>query len=226
MCTPFPAQHSVRTSVSRLPLKISLVALAGVIVLATDVYAIKAHLTMVEAARRTTKHLHQFYAETFAVAIYHNMAVAAGQLRPPKLKGRINKLQVSGRDRFNLGNVFITMRRVGVMQVITCSNKRRLRSDRFELDSQKTVTKKTTTAVAIERDTAHPMAMTDYQSCASCYSGTPFFMHKKDRGYHPDLGAASLTMCFISQTDNADFVSDISEPPVVTIRLLYCRWLN
>ncbi|WP_076591346.1 hypothetical protein [Herminiimonas arsenitoxidans] len=78
-------------------------------------------------------------------------------------------------------------------------------------------------AVAI---TAQPMAMTNYQPCASCYIGSPFAIHKADGGDYSCRGVASGTKRSILQTDNAELASDISEIPVIAPRFLYCRWLD
>lgn len=154
MPSSFSARHPVCTAVLRFSLRISLVALAGSFALPANVYAIETLLTMAEAQRRAIERSHQLNAKDFAVAASRDMAVAAGQLPDPVLKVGIDNLPVSGRDRFSLGNDFMTMRRVGVMQEITRSDKRRLRSDRFELEAQKTLAEKTVAAAAIQRDTA------------------------------------------------------------------------
>jgi len=75
-------------------------------------------------------------------------------LPDPVLKVGIDNLPVTGRDRGSLNNDFMTMRRVGVMQEITGADKRRLRSQRFELEAQKTLAEKAMATAAIERDTA------------------------------------------------------------------------
>lgn len=134
--------------------KISLVALAGLLVFAANVYAVEAPLTLAEAQRRAVERSRQLAAQDFSVAASRDMAVAAGQLPDPVLKVGIDNIPVTGRDRGSLNNDFMTMRRVGVMQEITGSDKRRLRADRFELEAQKTLAEKTMATAVIERDTA------------------------------------------------------------------------
>ena len=152
----FTAHHPVRTAVLRLSLRISLslLALVGSFVISANVYAVEAPLTMAEAQRRAIERSRQLHAKDFAVTASRDMAVAANQLPDPVLKVGIDNLPVNGSDRFSPGNDFMTMRRVGVMQEITRSDKRRLRSDRFELDAQKTLAEKRVATAAIERDTA------------------------------------------------------------------------
>lgn len=72
---------------------------------------------------------------------------------------------------------------------------------------------------------AQPMAMKNCQPCAFCYIGPPFAVHKAGSDY-PDIAATAAMMRFVSRTDSGEFVSDISEVPLVALRLLYCRWLN
>jgi outer membrane protein TolC len=158
MSPSFPARHPVRNAVLRfsvrISFRISLVALAGSFVFAANVYAVDAPLTLAEAQRRAVERSRQLTAQDFSIAASRDMAVAAGQLPDPVLKVGIDNLPVTGRDRGSLNNDFMTMRRIGVMQEVTRSDKRRLRSDRFELEAQKTLAEKTVASAAIERDTA------------------------------------------------------------------------
>lgn len=154
MLFPHVARHSVRNAVVRFSIRISLAALAGLLMLAANVYAVEAPLTLAEAQRRAVERSRQLTAQDYSVAASRDMAVAAGQLPDPVLKVGIDNLPVTGRDRGSLNTDFMTMRRVGVMQEITRSDKRQLRSNRFELEAQKTLAEKTVATAAIERDTA------------------------------------------------------------------------
>ncbi len=146
---PHVAHYPVRNAVLRFFVKSSLVALAGSLMLAANVYAVEAPLTLAEAQRRAVERSRQLTAQDFSVAASRDMAIAAGQLPDPVLKVGIDNLPVTGRDRGNLNNDFMTMRRVGVMQEITRADKRQLRSDRFELEAQKTLAEKTLATAAI-----------------------------------------------------------------------------
>lgn len=154
MSSLFPAHRAVRNTVLRLSARIGLATLAGSLALVANVYAVEAPLTLAEAQRRAIDRSRQLTAQDFSVAATRDMAVAAGQLPDPVLKVGIDNLPVTGRDRGSLNNDFMTMRRVGLMQEITGSDKRRLRSERFELEAQKTLAEKTVATAAIERDTA------------------------------------------------------------------------
>jgi outer membrane protein TolC len=82
------------------------------------------------------------------------MAVAARQLPDPVLKVGIDNLPVTNPDRFNLTHDFMTMRRAGVMQELTRSDKRRFRAERFEREADKASAQKDRLTAEIERDTA------------------------------------------------------------------------
>lgn len=150
----FIARHAVRNAAFRFSVKISIAALVGSLVLVANVYAVEAPLTLVEAQRRAVERSHQLTAQDYSVAASRDMAVAAGQLPDPVLQVGIDNVPVTGRDRGNLNSDFMTQRRVGVMQEITRSDKRRLRSDVFELEAQKTLAEKKAATATIERDTA------------------------------------------------------------------------
>ncbi|PFH07779.1 outer membrane protein TolC [Collimonas sp. PA-H2] len=150
----FSAHRTVRHTVLLLSARIGLAALAGSLALVANVYAVEAPLTLAEAQRRAIDRSRQLTAQDYSIAAARDMAVAAGQLPDPVLKAGIDNLPVTGRDRGSLNSDFMTMRRIGVMQEITGSDKRRLRSDRFQLEAQKTLAEKTVATAAIERDTA------------------------------------------------------------------------
>ena len=82
------------------------------------------------------------------------MAVAAGQLPDPVLKLGVDNVPADGADRFSLGTDFMTMRRIGVMQEITRSDKRRLKTERFEREADLAVTEKAATVAVVQKDTA------------------------------------------------------------------------
>lgn len=154
MSSLFSAHPSVRNTILRLSARIGLAALAGSLALVANVYAVEAPLTLAEAQRRAVDRSRQLTAQDFSAAAARDMAVAAGQLPDPVLKVGIDNLPVTGRDRGSLNNDFMSMRRVGLMQEMTGSDKRRLRSQRFQLEAQKTLAEKTVATAAIERDTA------------------------------------------------------------------------
>ncbi|AIY39463.1 Heavy metal RND efflux outer membrane protein [Collimonas arenae] len=131
-----------------------MLALAGAAVFSANTFATDPPLTLAEAQRRAVERSRQLSAQDYAVAASRDMAVAAGQLPDPVLKVGIDNLPVNGQDRYSTTRDFMTMRRIGLMQEITRGDKRQLRSERYELEAQKTLAQKTVTTAAIERDTA------------------------------------------------------------------------
>ncbi|MFZ6731748.1 TolC family protein [Undibacterium sp. Ji42W] len=96
----------------------------------------------------------QLSAQDFAISAARDMAVAASQLPDPVLKTGIDNLPVSGPDHGNLTNDFMTMRRIGLMQEITHSDKRQLRAERYERVINKSQAEKMQTTLGIVRDTS------------------------------------------------------------------------
>lgn len=154
MSSPFTVRRKAHITVLRFSIRTSLIALAGFLVLTSNVYATEAPLTLAEAQRRALERSRQLTAQDFSVSAARDMAVAAAQLPDPVLKFGVDNIPVNGSDRGSLNSDFMTMRRVGLMQEITRSDKRQLRSTRFELEAQKTLAEKTETTADIERDTA------------------------------------------------------------------------
>ena len=113
-----------------------------------------APLTLAEAQRRAVERSRQLAAQDSAVAASRDMAIAAGQLPDPALKLGLDNLPVNGPDQFSVTRDFMTMRRIGVMQEITRSEKRELRAKRFENEAEKILAEKAALVAAIQRDTA------------------------------------------------------------------------
>ncbi|MQA37055.1 heavy metal resistance protein CzcC [Rugamonas sp. FT29W] len=111
-------------------------------------------LTLGEAQLRAAARSRQLGAQDQAVAAANDMAVAAGQRPDPVLKVGIDNLPVSGADRLSLGNDFMTMRRIGLSQELTRSDKLHWRSARYQIEGDKAQAQKDVALAAIQRDTA------------------------------------------------------------------------
>lgn len=111
-------------------------------------------LTLGEAQQQAVARSYQLTAQNQASTAAREMAVAAGQLPDPVLNAGIDNLPVSGRDRFNVGSDFMTMRRVGISQELTRADKRHWRSARLEREADKAQAQKDVAIAAIQRDTA------------------------------------------------------------------------
>ena len=111
-------------------------------------------LTLTEAQHRAVDRSRQLSAQDSASLASREMAVAAGQLPDPVLRFGIDNLPIDGADQFSVGRDFMTMRRIGVMQEFTRSEKRQLRAARFEREAEKSLAEKDATIASIQRDTA------------------------------------------------------------------------
>lgn len=89
-----------------------------------------------------------------AVSSSRDMAVAARQLPDPVIKFGVDNVPVAGADRFSLSSDFMTMRRLGLMQELTRSDKRARRADAYQRAADKSLAEKTAAQATIERDTA------------------------------------------------------------------------
>jgi outer membrane protein TolC len=133
---------------------IILPTLAATIGITGVVFAAESPLTITEAQRLAVERSRLISAQNAAVTASREMALAAGQLPDPVLKLGIDNLPIDGPDQFSLTRDFMTMRRIGVMQEFTRSEKRQLRTQRFERQAEKSLAEKTVTVAAIQRDTA------------------------------------------------------------------------
>ncbi len=111
-------------------------------------------LSLEEAQRRALDRSRQLAAQDSAVRSSREMAVAAGQLPDPVLKMGVDNLPVNGSDQFSVTRDFMTMRRIGVMQELTRSEKLELRAQRFDREAEKSVAEKAAAVASIQRDSA------------------------------------------------------------------------
>ena len=113
-----------------------------------------APLTLSQAQQLAVARSRQLIAQDLAVTASREMAIAAGQLPDPVLKAGIDNLPINGPDRGSLSSDFMTMRRIGVMQELTRSDKRQLRAQRYDRAADKSLAEKSNLITAIQRDTA------------------------------------------------------------------------
>ena len=113
-----------------------------------------AALTLAQAQQRAVERSRQLAAQGHAADAARDMAVAAAQLPDPVLKAGVDNLPVSGADRYRIGADSMTMRRIGVMQELTSSDKRRWRAARFESEAARSQAAAGALTAAIQRDTA------------------------------------------------------------------------
>lgn len=113
-----------------------------------------AALTLDEALRLAAAQSRQLVAQDAAVSAARAMSVAAGQLPDPVLRLGIDNVPANGTDAFSIAQDFMTMRRIGVMQELTRSDKRELRAQRSEQEAQREATSRTLVLANLQRDTA------------------------------------------------------------------------
>lgn len=147
----FIAPHVAHRSAAR---RFRVALLVVSIVIGNGAFAAETPLTLAEAQQRAVERSRMLAAKDYAAQSSREMSVAAGQLPDPVLKVGIDNVPINREDRFSLTRDFMTMQRVGVMQELTRSDKRRLRSERFEREAEKAIAEKAATTAAIERETA------------------------------------------------------------------------
>jgi outer membrane protein TolC len=129
-------------------------ALCAFAVLACSAASALEPLTLPEAQRLALARSQQIAANEAAAVAARRMAQAAGQLPDPVLKFGVDNLPVNGSDRFSLTRDFMTMRRIGVMQELTGTQKRQLRAQRGAQDALKLQAERDVLVSSLRRDTA------------------------------------------------------------------------
>lgn len=126
---------------------------ACLVVLALQASAQQA-LTLDEAQRLALSRSQQLVANDAAAAAVRDLRVAAGQLPDPVLRLGVENVPLSGPARMSLSRDEMTMQRIGVMQELTSSDKRRLREERVLRDGERVRAERLATASAIELESA------------------------------------------------------------------------
>jgi outer membrane protein TolC len=147
---PIPTKLRVFARTPFHKLALCLVLCSG----ATATFAFDQPLSLAQAQQLAIKRSQQLSGQDHAISAAHEMAIAARQLPDPTFKFGVDNLPLAGTDRFSLGNDFMTMRRLGLMQEITRSEKLKYRSDQFEISAQKTQAEKSLNIASIQRDAA------------------------------------------------------------------------
>ena len=127
---------------------------AAVLVIVTPATWPQEPLGLPEAQRLAVGRALQLTAQNAAISATREMAVAAGQLPDPVLKFGVENLPITGPDTFNFTRDFMTMRRIGIAQEFPREEKRKLKSERLERDSDRLTAQRRVTVAAVQRDTA------------------------------------------------------------------------
>lgn len=204
-------------------------ALSLTIALCIPAIAAENSLTLAEAQRLAVLRSRQLPAKDAVIAAAAELAVAAGQLPDPVIKAGIDNLPVNGPDRLTLGNDFMTMRRIGVMQELTRFDKRKLRAERYEREADKSRSARTAAVAAIERDTAlawldrhyaEKMAsvVADQAAQASLEIEAASGAYRAGRGSQADILTARSTLALVM-----DRASELQRR-VQNARTMLARW--
>ncbi len=111
-------------------------------------------LGMEEAIDLALEHQPLLRAQTDAVSAARENAIAAAQLPDPKLSVGVQDLPVDTREAFSLSRDDFTMYKIGVMQDFPRAEKRRLRGERGELESEVAEQELAASRLSVRRDTA------------------------------------------------------------------------
>lgn len=111
-------------------------------------------LSIEEAQKIALSRSSQLASRDAAIAAARQSGIAAGQLPDPVLKIGIENVPVSGPERLSLSRDFMTMRRLGLMQELTRSDKRRLKVERLDRDIARISAERLDATSKIQRDTA------------------------------------------------------------------------
>jgi outer membrane protein TolC len=133
---------------------LSCALLSGLAMPTAQAAAAEAGLSLARAQQLALERSRALPAKDASIAATRELATAAGRLPDPVLRAGIDNLPVSGAERFNIGSDFMTMRRIGVMQELTASDKRRLRTSQLEQTADKAMAEKEAEIARIEQETA------------------------------------------------------------------------
>ncbi len=111
-------------------------------------------LTLTQARLLATERSQQLVAQAAVTRAAREMAVSAAQLPDPVLKFGVDNLPANGPDQFSVSQDFMTMRRIGLSQEITRSDKRQLKAERFENDAERAQAQRQLVLAKLQRDTA------------------------------------------------------------------------
>lgn len=231
MLYPFTASFWTPVIISRLRRASHIVAISAALTFSSGVWSQEGSLSLLAAQQRAVDLSRQVTAKDYAVSSSRDMAVAAGQLPDPILRAGIDNLPVNGSDRFSLTNDFMTMRRVGVMQELTRSDKRRARSERFEREAEKGLAEKAFAVASVQRATAlawldlyyaqaTAAAITEQRTQANLEVQAAEAAYRAGRGNQADIFAArSAVATFDNQSSEA-------QRRILNAKTILSRWIG
>jgi len=112
------------------------------------------NVSLADSLRIAVERSKKVAAQDASITAIKEMGVAAGQLPDPVLKLGLDNVPADGPDRFSVARDFMTMRRIGVMQEITRSDKRKLKTERYEREAERAAAEKSAAIAVLQKDTA------------------------------------------------------------------------
>ena len=113
-----------------------------------------AALAFDEALRLAEERSQQLRAEDAAALAAREMAAAAAEAPDPVLTAGINNLPVTGPDKFNVNDDFMTMRSVALSRELTRHDKRDARAERFAREAEAAEAGRALALSDLQRETA------------------------------------------------------------------------
>ena len=231
MLFPFSASFPALVAVFRLGRLSCRFAICAALVFPSSSWSQQGPLTLLAAQQRAVKLSRQVAAKDYAVSSSRDMAVAAGQLPDPILRAGIDNVPVNGPDSLSLTNDFMTMRRIGVMQELTRSDKRQARSERFEREAEKGLAEKTSAVASVQRATAlawldlyyaqaAAAAISEQRTQAKLEVQAADGAYRAGRGNQADIFAArSAVATFDNQSSEA-------QRRILNAKTILARWIG
>jgi outer membrane protein TolC len=114
----------------------------------------QASLSLVEALRLAEARSPQLASAEYAATAARERGIASSQLPDPVLRLGLDNVPVTGPDAYSLTTDFMTMRRIGVMQEFTDSEKRSLRRQRGNVEADREMALRDATRATLRQDVA------------------------------------------------------------------------
>ena len=114
----------------------------------------QAPLSLAEALSVAEARSPQLASAAYAATAARERGVAASQLPDPVLRLGLDNLPINGPDPFSLTADFMTMRRVGVAQEFTDSEKRNLRRQRGSVEADRELARREAARAVLRQDVA------------------------------------------------------------------------
>jgi outer membrane protein TolC len=114
----------------------------------------QAPLSLPEALRLAEAHSPQLASAEYAATAARERGIASSQLPDPVLRLGLDNVPVTGPDAYSLTTDFMTMRRIGVMQEFTDSEKRDLRRQRGNVEADRELAKRDAARATLRQEVA------------------------------------------------------------------------